>query len=86
MSLSSELAEAASEWKVVPVQISTRATRRSTRTPGSSPSEGKGFREAWQIEGPWDPESSYHNGIKTVRYKRKADALAQAERLSQGAK
>lgn len=69
-------------WRVVPVKVATRATRRSLRSPGSSPSDGKGFRTAWRIEGPWDLTDSYHNGIKTVKYRRKTDALAQAERLT----
>jgi hypothetical protein len=81
-----EVTEVGGGWRVVKTSRTTRATRRTSRLGGGSPSEGKGSRTVWKIDGPWDLGNSYHNGIRSVSFRRKGEALDQARRLAAGAK
>ena len=69
-------------FTVEKIQITTRATRRSMRGAGSSPSDGKGYRAAWIVVGPFDAADSYHAGIASCRYETRGAAMRAADRLN----
>jgi len=81
-----DVTEVGGGWRVVKASRGTRATRRTPRLGGGSPSEGKGTRTVWRIDGPWDLGNSYHSGIRSISYRRKGEAIEQAKRLAAGAK